>query len=222
VPKSHSISGSLSACGGQFAFLEQNPEQRADVVGLRDFACGAMEENMIRHITFKQAIATLMFAAIALPTGGAIAQQKQHVSYKSPAENAKYTQQTIIDVGDVPGHQVRLFEIHRTYPANQPVVNGTKLVEQWTRGSSDYIDNNGTSVTYGIYVFDNGDKFFTRSSLVAQSPAPGKLTNSVVGTITGGTGKLVGMQGVVRSTGSAEPKAGVNETQTDIDYWFNK
>jgi hypothetical protein len=26
----------------------------------------------------------------------------------------------------------------------------------------------------------------------------------------------------VRSTGSAEPKAGVNETQTDIDYWFNK
>jgi hypothetical protein len=26
----------------------------------------------------------------------------------------------------------------------------------------------------------------------------------------------------VRSTGSAEPKAGVNENQTDIDYWFNK
>ena len=177
---------------------------------------------MIRRITLAQAVATLVFAAIAFPTGNAFAQQKQHVSYKSPAESAKYTQQTIIDVGDVPGHQVRLFEIHRTYPANQPMVDGIKLVEHWTRGSSDYIDNNGSSVTYGIYVFENGDKFFTRSSLVAQSPAPGKLTNMVVGTITGGTGKLAAIQGMVRSTGSAEPKAGVNETQTDIDYWFNK
>jgi hypothetical protein len=181
-----------------------------------------MEENMTRRIRLAPAIVTLMFAAIAFPSGDAIAQQKQHVSYKSPPENAKYTQQTIIDVGDVPDHQVRLFEIHRTYPANQPVVNGLKMVEQWTRGSSDYIDNNGSSVTYGIYVFENGDKLFTRSSLVAQSPAPGKLTNLVVGTITGGTGKLAGIQGLVRSTGSAEPKAGVNETQTDIDYWFNK
>lgn len=177
---------------------------------------------MIRRITLQQAIPTLMFAAIALPAGNAMAQEKQHVSYKSPAENTKYTQQTIIDVGDLPGHQVRIFEIHRTYTANQPAVAGIKLVEQWTRGSSDYVDNNGSSVTYGVYVFENGDKFFTRSTLVAQSPAPGKLTNSVVGAITGGTGKLVGIQGVVRSTGSAEPKAGVNENQTDIDYWFNK
>lgn len=177
---------------------------------------------MIRRIWLAPAIVTLMFAANALPSSDAIAQQKQHVSYKSPPENAKYTQQTIIDVGDVPGHQVRLFEIHRTHPANQPVVDGLKMMEQWTRGSSDYIDNNGSSVTYGIYVFENGDKFFTRSSLVAQSPAPGKLTNLVVGTITGGTGKLAGIQGLVRSTGSAEPKAGVNETQTEIDYWFNK
>jgi hypothetical protein len=180
-----------------------------------------MEENMTRR-TFPSTVATLLLAAIALPTGNAMAQEKQHVSYKSPAENAKYTQQTILDVGDAPGHQVRLFEIHRTYPANQPVVAGLKLVEQWTRGSSDYVDNNGTSVTYGVYVFDNGDKFFTRSSLVAQSPGPGKLNNLVVGNITGGTGKLAAIQGVVRSTGSAEPKAGVNENQTDIDYWFNK
>jgi hypothetical protein len=80
----------------------------------------------------------------------------------------------------------------------------------------------GASVTYGIYAFDNGDKFFVRSNLVAQSPAPGKLSNMVVGTITGGTGKLSGIQGVVRSTGTPEPKAGVNENLTDIEYWFNR
>jgi hypothetical protein len=181
-----------------------------------------MEENMFRPEKVTISIVALAFAAIALPTGNATAQQKQHVSYKSPAENTKYTQQTIIDVGDMSGHQVRIFEIHRTYPSNPPVVAGLKLTEQWTRGTSDYIDNAGASVTYGVYVFDNGDKFFTRSNLVAQSPAPGKLNNLVVGTITGGTGKLAGIQGVVRSTGTAEPKAGVNENLTDIDYWFNK
>jgi hypothetical protein len=153
---------------------------------------------------------------------GAFAQQMQHVSYKSLPENTKYTQQNIIDVGDMAGHQVRLYEIHRTYPTNPPVINGLKLAEQWTRGTSDYIDNNGTGTTYGVYVMENGDKFFVRSSLVAQSPAPGKLTNLVTGTITGATGKLAGMQGVVRSMGSAEPKAGVNENQTDIEYWFAK
>jgi hypothetical protein len=113
---------------------------------------------------------------------------------------------------------VRLFEIHRTYPANQPVVNGTKLVNGG-RVAAPTISTN--SVTPMGSTFSRTATSLHSMSLVAQS-APGKLTNSVVGTITGGTGKLVGMQGVVRSTGSAEPKAGVNETQTDIDYWFNK
>ena len=38
--------------------------------------------------------------------------------------NARYTQQHTIDVGDVPGHQVRVFEVRRTYPSNPPVING--------------------------------------------------------------------------------------------------
>jgi hypothetical protein len=53
-----------------------------------------------------------------------------------------------------------------------------KLTAQWTRGTSDYIDNAGASLTYGVYVFDNGDKFFTRSNLVAQNPAPGTADNT--------------------------------------------
>jgi len=167
-------------------------------------------------------IATVALSGLCLSCAGAVAQQKQHVSYKVTAENSKYTEQHAIDVGDLPGHQVRVFEIHRTFPTNAPVINGLKLTEQWTRSATDYIDNTGSSVTYGVYVLENGDKFFTRGNLVAQSPAPGKLSNWVAGTITGGTGRLIGIQGVVRSSGTAEPKAGVNETQTDIDYWFEK
>jgi hypothetical protein len=177
---------------------------------------------MTLRTQFALTIMALSGLALALPAGHAVAQQKQHVSYKTTAENSKYTQQHIIDVGDVPDHQVRIYEIHRTYPINQPTINGLKLVEQWTRGSSDYIDNNGSSTTYAVYVFENGDKFFVRSALVAQSSVPGKLTNSVVGNITGGTGKLTGIQGIVRSAGTAEPKAGVNDATTDIDYWIGK
>jgi hypothetical protein len=165
---------------------------------------------------------TPLSLAVAFPAGDAAAQQKQHVSYKTTTENSKYTQQNVIDVGDVPGHQVRIYEIHRTYPTNQLAIGGLKLVEQWTRGTSDYIDNNGSSTTYGVYVLENGDKFFVRSALVAQSTAPGKLSNSVVGTITGGTGKLAGIQGIVRSTGTAEPKAGVNDNVTEIEYSIGK
>ena len=167
-------------------------------------------------------IVTLAVLGLCFLGADALAQQKQHVSYKVTSENSKYTQQHVIDVGDLPGHQVRIFELHRTFPSNPPVINGLKLSEQWTRSATDYIDNTGSSVTYGVYIMENGDKFFTRGNLVAQSPAPGKLNNWVAGTITGGTGKLAGIQGVIRSSGSAEPKAGTNETQTDIDYWFDK
>jgi hypothetical protein len=42
----------------------------------------------------------------------------------------------------------------------------------------------------------------------------------VTGTITGATGRLAGMQGLVLSASSAEPGVGVHEGQTDIEYWF--
>jgi hypothetical protein len=159
---------------------------------------------------------------LALSFTGAAAQQKQHVSYKSPPETAKYTQQQAIDVGDIPGHQVRVYEIHRTFPTNPPVINGLKLAETWTRAISDYVDNNGMSINYTVYVLENGDKFFSRGTLVAQSVEAGKLSNSVASIITGGTGKMAGIHGIVRSSGIAEPKAGVNENQTDIEYSIDK
>jgi hypothetical protein len=164
----------------------------------------------------------LVCLALAMPARDALAQQTQHVSYKVGAANSKYTQQQFLDVGDVAGHQVRSFEIYRTFPDNAPVINGVKVKEQWTRGISDYVDNNGTATTYAVYVLENGDKLFTRGTVLAHSAGSGKQTNSTIQYITGGTGKLAGIQGIVRTTGSAEPKAGVNETQVDIEYSMGK
>ena len=162
---------------------------------------------------------TLMCLAVALPANDALAQQR--LVFKVAAENTQYTQQHIIDVGDVSGHQVRLFEIHRTYPSNAPVINGMKIVESWTRGISNYTNNNGEGTVYGVYVFENGDKFFTRGSLVTvQSTGASNLTAITVGPITGGSGKLARINGMARTSTSANPEAGVNETQVDIEYWL--
>ena len=58
----------------------------------------------------------LLCLAVALPAGNAAAQEKQHVSFKTPVENSKYVQQLNVDVRDAPNHILRIFEIHYTYP----------------------------------------------------------------------------------------------------------
>jgi hypothetical protein len=164
--------------------------------------------------------ATLMCGAAAFPND-ASAQQRQKVSIQSAAANTKYTQQLFLEVGDTAGHQIRAFEIHRTYPTDAPVINGIKVKEWWTRGISDYVENNGTATTYGVITMDNGDKFFLRSGLVAQSSGSG-LVATTSGVVTGGTGKFAGMKGYLRTVNKADPKAGTNEAQSEIEYWFEK
>jgi hypothetical protein len=163
----------------------------------------------------------LLSLGVALPESNALAQQKQHVSFKTPAENSKFTQQLIIDVGDAPEHIVRAFEIHFTYPTNAPVINGLKLVETWGRGITDYIDGNGSATVYIVIATENGDRLFARVTGVT-SKTSDKLAATQVGFITGGTGKLAGMQGVVRISSDFDYKTGFNETQFDIDYSIGK
>ena len=105
---------------------------------------------MHRITTLALTTMALLCLAAAVPAGDAFAQQTQHVSYKVGAENSKYTQQQFLDVGDIADHQVRSFEIHRSFPSNAPVINGMKIKEQWTRGICDYVDNNGTARLHSV------------------------------------------------------------------------
>jgi len=155
--------------------------------------------------------AAVLFATIAS------AQQMQKVTIKSPAENSKYVVQQNVDVGDAPNHIVRIYDVHRTYPTNPPVIAGLRIVEGSDRGVADYTDGNGNSTVYSVLIAENGDKIFIRASLVAQSAA-GKLTAMTSGVITGGTGKLAGIHGVVRGSANFDPKAGFNEGQVELEY----
>jgi hypothetical protein len=163
----------------------------------------------------------LLCLAFALPISQAQAQQR--LIFEVPVENTEYTQQHVIDVGDVSGHQVRVFEVRRTYPGDGPTINGMKIVESWTRGISDYTNNNGEATSYGVFVLENGDKFFTRGSLVSfQGPEASNLKATTVGPIIGGTGKLSKINGMARSSTIANPQTGRNQTQVDLEYWLPK
>ena len=55
---------------------------------------------------------------------------------------------------------------------------------------------------------------------MGQADAGGKRSTVAVGEIRGGTGKLAGMKGLVRSQGVSDGKAGYNETKSEIEYWL--
>jgi hypothetical protein len=116
---------------------------------------------------------------------------------------------------------VRVYELLQTYPNNAPVINGLKLVEVRTGGIGDRIDGSGDGTLYYVFVLENGDRFFARNTNVVQSIA-GKLTSTQVGYITGGTGKFVGMQGIVRGSSIFDLKAGTNDGQGTIEYSIGK
>jgi len=163
----------------------------------------------------------LLSLAVALPAGNAIAQEKQHVSYKHVAGTSKFTQQLNVDVGDRPNHILRVYEIHDTSGDNPLVINGLKLVESWNEGIGDRIEGSGDGTGYTVWVFENGDRFFSRFTNVVQS-VEGKLTSTSVGHITGGTGKFAGIQGIERDTVNFDFKTGFVGGEGDIEYWISK
>ena len=124
---------------------------------------------MNRRSIFTLTIMALLGLTVILPTGGAAAQQKKRETFKVSAENAKYPQVHYIDVGDVPGHQVGVSELHRVFPNNGPDINGVKVNESWTRTLADFTDYNGLSNNYTMYVIENGDKFFERGSTMGDN-----------------------------------------------------
>jgi hypothetical protein len=167
-------------------------------------------------------IAVRAVAALAVVGASAtFAQQKQKISYKVAPSASTYTQQHAIDVGDVPGHQIRVYEVRYTFAAEGPAFDGVKVTEAWSRATSDYVDGTGNGSGYTVYNMQNGEKVFGRYELIAQTSvgAEGakKTTFSTVTTLTGGTGKFRGIRGTLRTTGGTDFKAGPS-SQTEGEY----
>ena len=81
------------------------------------------------------------------------AQEKFKSSWSARPENTKVTFQHVLEIPDVPGHTIRLYEYHRTWPDNPPIMAGLKVVEEVTRGFADAIVGSGLSRGYAFWRF---------------------------------------------------------------------
>ena len=61
---------------------------------------------------------------------------------------------------------------------------------------------------------------FVAQSAVSADGSKKGATNLIAGPITGGTGKFLGIRGMLRFAASFDPKSGFNESKGEIDYWM--
>jgi hypothetical protein len=163
-------------------------------------------------------------AVLACFAGAVLAQEKTRITFTVPASAAKYTAQHTLPVGDVPGHEVRIFELVRHFGADAPTIGGVAVKEMRSVGYSDYTELNGPGSAYNIITMANGDKIFSRATIVSHNAAwsdPSKkgAENKTSGPITGGTGKFATIRGTIRNASNFDPKSGSNEARYWIEYW---
>jgi hypothetical protein len=172
----------------------------------------------------------LLLATAALcmiSTAAALAQEKHHVSFNVPEQNAKYNISQNADVGDVPGHIVRLFDTDNVLSPGAATVNGVELTHAYVRGVGELV--NGTSVNatgFLVFAAANGDKFYSRNAIIVQNIG-GKQLITWNGVITGGTGRFAGIEGTTHfsNTGvlvTAPAGSSAGSPQFDIEYPITK
>lgn len=181
---------------------------------------------MTRHVWMSgTGVATVL---VILSVGNGWAQEKYRYDLSALPQSSRYVQQHVIDVGDVPGHQVRILELQRTYTKDNPVVMGTKVVESWNRGFSDYVNGVGPATGYGVWLLEDGNKIFLQyigTSYTEVTPT-GSRRGTYHGTtrLVGGTGRFAAIRGVVTDTVEfdTDPKSGYNRPVSQGEYWFEK
>jgi hypothetical protein len=175
----------------------------------------------------KLASITLLAAALALAATSALAQEKFKYSFQNPPEIVStYKEAHNIDVGDVPGHVLRLSALQLVYPATgpAPMYSGVRVKESNTVLKSDLQDGNGAASGYTITTLVTGDKVFLETSLIVQT-APGELgkpTTRVTQTyvIAGGTGKFKNIRGVLRASSVTDFKTATRGAVSEGEYYF--
>jgi len=162
--------------------------------------------------------------------GGPVwAQEKHALTITNEGATGKYVQQLTLEADDVPGHQVRAYEIQRTYIADKgPMVDGERITETWTRGTSSLTNGVGPASGFTTWNTDAGGKIFVESTGVSE----GKTTETGskrgtyhgMGRIVGGTGRFAKIRGVLVETATFDndPKTGYSTLESRGEYWYEK
>ena len=178
----------------------------------------AKEEGAMKKLLVLMTVVLSVFATAVA------AQEKHKFFFKAPTASDRYTQQYLIEVGDAPGHHLRVAELQAKYTTDGPVFDGVKVTAVLSRLTSDYVEGNGRGQGYQIYMLETGEKIFARFEVLAQTTAGAdgsrKSSFNTLITLTGGSGKFKLIRGSLRSTGSTDFKSGTSGVQTEGEYWF--
>jgi len=168
-------------------------------------------------------------AVAALYPKSTVAQQKQVIAISGEGIKSGYVQQLAIDVDDVLGHQVRVQEARRIYPAEkQFAVDGEQVVEAWVRGFSNYTGGIGPAWGYLTWITEKGNKIFLEwsGSSEATTTATGSKRGTYHGTsrFMGGTERFAKIRGVLVDVTEfdTDQKAGYNRASSRGEYWFEQ
>lgn len=181
----------------------------------------------IQHISIRRAaVACLSALALNLAAGEALAQEKHKYFFKPPPGTTKFTQTHLLDVGDVPGHQVRIAEVQSKYGDDAPVYDGVKVRDIRSVLVSDYVAGTGNAFIHSVSTLENGDKVYSRTDIMAHTTVgeggARRTSFTSVVTLTGGTGRFKGIRGTLRGGGFSDMKTGTSGTQTEGEYWFEQ
>jgi len=158
---------------------------------------------------------------MAVPVPQAVAQQKYSISQPANA-TSKFTREHIIEVGDVPGHELRIYEVQNEFPQNDLAFAGVAVKQMFSRGVSDFVNGSGAFTAYNVYTMADGNKVFVRVTGTTQSDnAGGRRANSVENFV-GGTGKFKGIRGQMRNTLERAPGAAALNVQLSGEYWIEE
>src|SRR2546426_8624881 len=115
----------------------------------------------VRGSRFVTVLAVALGGFIVLASGTSFAQEKHKISWSAKPENTKTTFRHRLEIPDMLGHAIVMFEIRRTWPdGGGPVVEGRKVVESIAWGMGDGVAGNGLNRGYSVWRFENGDQSF--------------------------------------------------------------
>ena len=117
-------------------------------------------------------IVSVVFGVSAFVLSSAVWSQQKFPLKQSDTEGG-YVEERTIDVGDAPGHQVRIYQLKYKYPKKDLMFLGVAVKESFTSGISDYTNGSGQFTNYSVYVLEDGNKIFSRGGGSTQSGADG-------------------------------------------------
>ena len=125
----------------------------------------------------------------------------------------------IIEVGDVPGHKLRVYEVRNEYPQRDFALAGVAVKELVSDGVSDHVNGSGSFTAYNILTLVDGNKVFVRVTGATQSDSAGGNRSTSVENFVGGTGKFKGIHGQMRNTFRRAPGSNAVTVEVDGEYW---